>query len=228
MNKKLSAADEIIQHIADKIISNKYRPNDKLPNERDLAEQYNVSRGRIREALRGLATAGLIEIRTNQGSFVTSHSSRLKTQAMSWLLHPPHTTFTELYEVREVLERAMYIKAFEQCSQLDLNAIEEALEQLLSTDSSDISKYADTLESFDRSIAKVTKNPLFINLIEALIVLRRETVERLLALGGSAERSKALRTEIVKAFKNQDKEKVISAVDKFFSESIKPLADLES
>lgn len=227
MEKKKTIADKIIRDLAEQIINNKYRPNDKLPNERDLAELYKVSRGRVREALSGLSTAGLIDIRSNQGSFVKEYSERVNTDTISWLLHPPHTTFLELYEVREVLEKAMYSKAFDSCNSLDLKKIEKSLENLLATDNSNYKAFADAVDDCDRTMAKITRNPLFINLIETMIVLRRETVERLLSLEGSSERSKLLRAHIVKAFQYKDKAKVTEAVDKFFFESKKPFENEE-
>ncbi|MGR5143169.1 FadR/GntR family transcriptional regulator [Photobacterium sp. DNB23_23_1] len=225
MEKKLTAADEIIQDIAEQIINKKYHPKDKLPNERDLAEQYGVSRGRIREALRGLSTAGLIEIRSNQGSFVKEYSDRVTGDVMSWLLHPPHTTFIELFEVREILEKAMYIKAFEQCNGLDFEKIEKAYEQLTLINPKDITAYADALDHCDKVMARTTRNPLFINLIETMVALRRKTVERLLVQEGSSERSISLRKDIISAFRSRNREQVVKAVDRFFTESKKPFEE---
>lgn len=225
MNKKLTAADEIIQDIASQIVNKQYHPGDKLPNERDLAEGYSVSRGRIREALRALATAGLIEIRSNQGSFVRASNERVQTDVMSWLLHPPHTTFMELFEVREILEKGMYLKAFDLYNNLELDKLEVAYQQLVSIDGKDVALFADAIDQIDRVFAKMTRNPLLINLIETLIVLRRETVERLLKLEGCIANSKLLRGQVVEAFKLRDREKMIESVDAFFVESKKLLAE---
>ncbi len=127
--------------------------------------------------------------------------------------------------LKEVLEKAMYEKAFDHCNNLDLIKIEQSLEALVAVDTTDTKAYADALDNCDRVMARITRNPLFINLVETMIALRRDTMERLLVLQGSSERSKMLRSNIIKAFRTNDKTKVIEAVDRFFYESKKPLMD---
>lgn len=62
------------RHIADdlrtKIKSGELAPNDKLPTEGELSEQYEASRNTVREAIRRLTDEGLLESRPGQGTFV--------------------------------------------------------------------------------------------------------------------------------------------------------------
>lgn len=60
----------VVTEITSRIHGREYRPGEKLPSEPDLAEQFNVSRSTIREALGNLEVQGLIARRHGIGSFV--------------------------------------------------------------------------------------------------------------------------------------------------------------
>lgn len=62
--------EDIIRQIEDGIVSGKILPGQRL-DERVLAERFGVSRTPVREALVRLSAAGLLQIRRNQGAFVT-------------------------------------------------------------------------------------------------------------------------------------------------------------
>ncbi|WP_040207427.1 GntR family transcriptional regulator [Neobacillus jeddahensis] len=67
MKKRDFIADDILS----KIYQNKYKAGDKMPTERDLAEQYDVSRYTIREALKKLVNIGCIKVIQGSGIFVS-------------------------------------------------------------------------------------------------------------------------------------------------------------
>jgi DNA-binding GntR family transcriptional regulator len=61
--------DHLIRVLEDDILNNVLKPGDKL-DEQSLARRFEVSRTPVREALRHLASSGLIDIRKNQGATV--------------------------------------------------------------------------------------------------------------------------------------------------------------
>jgi DNA-binding GntR family transcriptional regulator len=65
-----TAADRLAQALAEAIISGDFPPGIRL-DEQQLAQRYEVSRTPVREALRRLATTGLIEVRPRRGAIVT-------------------------------------------------------------------------------------------------------------------------------------------------------------
>lgn len=54
------------------ILSNRLQPGDKLPSERYLSEQLNVSRSSVREALRAMELLGIISTRRGEGTFLSN------------------------------------------------------------------------------------------------------------------------------------------------------------
>jgi GntR family transcriptional repressor for pyruvate dehydrogenase complex len=61
--------DEVAGRIEDEILRGDFPVGQRLPGERDLATRFRVSRPVVREALRGLAARGRIEIAPSRGAF---------------------------------------------------------------------------------------------------------------------------------------------------------------
>ncbi|RME42422.1 MAG: GntR family transcriptional regulator, partial [Deltaproteobacteria bacterium] len=56
--KKMRASDQILEKIRQTILSGKFGVEERLPSERELAEQFGVNRGTVREALKILEESG--------------------------------------------------------------------------------------------------------------------------------------------------------------------------
>ncbi len=85
---RATLAEQVYQHLRQEILGDAYPPDAALP-EKSLAEQLNVSRVPVREALHKLAADGLVTIKPRQGAFVSSLSPQ---------------QFLDAYRVREALE----------------------------------------------------------------------------------------------------------------------------
>ena len=83
-------SDTITDQIEDLIASGKLRPGDRLPAERELAQQLDVSRPSLREALLILESRGLLQARRGGGFNVTDVTAPTITDPLVHLLqrHP--------------------------------------------------------------------------------------------------------------------------------------------
>lgn len=97
--------DQIKQFIRD----GELKAGDRLPNERDLCQQFGVSRVTVREALRILEANGLVEVRVGAqgGSFLTSPSAELVGDNLAHLLSLSPITGTAATEARLAFEVAI-------------------------------------------------------------------------------------------------------------------------
>jgi len=59
--------EEVAEQLRDAIFEGHYRPGDKLPPERELAQQFRVNRTSIREAIKLLESTGLVKVRQGDG-----------------------------------------------------------------------------------------------------------------------------------------------------------------
>ncbi|RLC00302.1 MAG: FadR family transcriptional regulator, partial [Deltaproteobacteria bacterium] len=65
-------SENIVQQIRQAILKGELRPGDRLPSEKDLAENFGVSKASLREAFRALEALGLLEVRqgVSGGAFI--------------------------------------------------------------------------------------------------------------------------------------------------------------
>jgi GntR family transcriptional regulator, transcriptional repressor for pyruvate dehydrogenase complex len=98
----LSLTDSAAARIADQINSGVFRPGQRLPSERTLATELTVSRPALREALRALQSAGLVQARRGSGWYVLEHGSDAGAVALAnWMQMQPTG---DIVAVRRVLE----------------------------------------------------------------------------------------------------------------------------
>lgn len=117
-NTNRSLAGRIVDTIRDMVERGQLKPGERLPPERELAVQLNVSRTALREALHTLAALGLVEVRHGRGVFVVGDSVQATVQRLSLALSEQHVAdglptqsdtiarIRELFEIRRVLEGA--------------------------------------------------------------------------------------------------------------------------
>jgi DNA-binding FadR family transcriptional regulator len=99
-------SEAIVEQIRGLIRSERLRPGDRLPSERDLGERMGVSRVTVREAMRVLEAGGLIEIRVGArgGAIVTTPSSSKIGTGLADLISLSPLTAAEVTEARQVFE----------------------------------------------------------------------------------------------------------------------------
>jgi len=102
--KKTKLYEEISAQLVSHIHSGHFKPGDKLPPERTLAEQLGVSRTAIREALRSLESMGYIESKVGGGTYVRAISLESIISPVSAMLNKDEKLIAELLSVRLLLE----------------------------------------------------------------------------------------------------------------------------
>src|ERR1700731_4799566 len=78
--------EQIVQQIEDSIMRRALKPGDQLPAERDLAQQFGVSRTAVREAVKTLREKGLLEAYPGRGTFITNGSSHSIWQSLDRMI----------------------------------------------------------------------------------------------------------------------------------------------
>jgi DNA-binding FadR family transcriptional regulator len=108
------------------------KPDERLPSERELTEQFTVSRGTLREALRVLEYSGLVTIKkgTAGGTFVSRSSSFMVANSLKWLVRMKRITVRELAELRERLEGGAARDAARKATRSDLERLGEIVVEL--------------------------------------------------------------------------------------------------
>jgi len=104
--KQPRVSEEVFDQLKEAILSNDFKAGDKLPPERELAEQFQVSRVAIREAIRALENTGFVLIRqgASGGAFVTDLTFEQLASACLDLFLANKISIHELHQVRILIE----------------------------------------------------------------------------------------------------------------------------
>jgi len=97
-------ADEIVQQIEGLILEGVLRVGDRLPAERDLASQFEVSRPVLREALKSLETRGLLVTRHGGGTQVADVIGQVFTKPVAELIATHRKATADYLEYRREVE----------------------------------------------------------------------------------------------------------------------------
>jgi GntR family transcriptional repressor for pyruvate dehydrogenase complex len=172
-------SETIAEQLLDAMMSGRLRAGDALPSERELGEQFGVSRTVIREAVRTLATRGVVEVHSGRGVRVIAPDASSVADAMSLLLRSESAIdFAAVHEVRMMLEIHIAAKAAERSTAQDHEELRELMAAWEGAGDVDAASLLDV--DFHRAIAKCARNPLYLVLLDsiagALLENRRATL----------------------------------------------------
>ncbi|WP_164878399.1 FadR/GntR family transcriptional regulator [Pollutimonas thiosulfatoxidans] len=102
--ERVSVAEHVANHILNLIKTGGLTSGQKLPTERDLATNLQVSRPTVREALRGLQILGVINIRQGGGVYVSSLKPVDLLQPLHFFLSLSGENSANLHEARVIVE----------------------------------------------------------------------------------------------------------------------------
>jgi GntR family transcriptional repressor for pyruvate dehydrogenase complex len=111
------------------IASGKLSPGARLPAEADLATMVGASRNTVREAVRALVTARVLDVRRGDGTYVTSLRPELLLEGVTAAVELMHEGFSlELIAVRRILEPAATRLAAERMDDATLVELERLID----------------------------------------------------------------------------------------------------
>lgn len=94
----------IVDYVSDRIKQGELKPGDRLISERELCEQFGVSRTSVRKALAILSGMGLVQITPRNGAFIAQANSQPAIDSLSQMVARNRYQAANLYEVRRLIE----------------------------------------------------------------------------------------------------------------------------
>lgn len=168
--------EEIIEQIRVLVTEGHLQPGDRLPSERDLAGQLNVSRASVREALSALEMMGLLEIRSGEGTFIKKINIDSVVIPLTWVLSMEKDTVLELLEVRKMIEGQAVALATKRAKPEDLRELEDAL-HLMYVDLQTGQLGEDADHRFHYAIAQASQNKILLRLMNAISDTMHQTLK---------------------------------------------------
>ncbi|MGO8991673.1 MAG: FadR/GntR family transcriptional regulator [bacterium] len=176
--RQLRISEEVAEQLKQTIISGHFKPGEKLPSERDLAEEFQVSRVAIREAIRKLEHAGFMVTRqgTTGGAYVIDLTFEYLTNAFLDLFLADKISIPEMYQVRLLIEPDIARLATLHITPEYAQLLKEALEvEELPVASLPVD--VDRKQRVHFILAEMCGNRFFEALMKSLLRLTKEVVE---------------------------------------------------
>lgn len=154
--RTMNVPGAVAEALREQILAGTYHPGDQLPGNRELALNFGVSMGSVREAISMLTAERLIETRAGRGTFVT--------RAPETPLPPPVTVAVlerkyveELIEAREILEGKLVALAAQRATSDQIAMLYQRVDDLDAT-VHDPARYSSADVAFHLALAAVAGN----------------------------------------------------------------------
>lgn len=199
-----SVVDLVVNQIEDMIVQGVLREGSRLPSERELSERLDVSRPKVRDALKRLESYGLIHVRHGEGTFVAKLSGQAMAPALIDLFARHGLAFYDYLEYRREQEAFAARLAAERATPADHANIKEqiaALERAQAENKPELAAKADV--KFHAAVVNASHNVTLIHMMASIYELTRRGVfynrSYLRTIDGTGERLLEQHKEIADA-----------------------------
>lgn len=169
--EKKSLSDDVVAKIKSMIVSGELKEGDRIPSERELCEQFGVSRASVREGLKILSLQGLLN-RTNAGTVITTNFSSILEETLSLKILLDDCSYEDVTEARMFLEKAMVRLAANRITNSDISIMAQQLELMIKAEEEDNNdKYVLADIAFHQQIAKASNSRVLASLYNSIITL---------------------------------------------------------
>ena len=163
----MSVTDAAIVKIRDLITSGRINPGDRLPPEQELAAVLGISRSSLREAVKALSQAKVLDVRRGDGTYVTSLEPKLLMSGLSFVVDlMEDQTLAEIFEVRKLLEPASTALAAQRITEEQLEVMRESLTAMRTAHDPEELVIRDM--DFHAHIAEATGNSSLCSILDAI------------------------------------------------------------
>ena len=196
--------ERIVSQIEQRIEAGDLKVGDQLPSERELAEQFAVSRTAVREAVKALRQKGLVEIRPGRGTFITNGTPDTIRNSLGMLIKMGATKGSgNLVEVREILEPEIAALAATRITDEFITAMQDAV-NIMETALDNVDMFVEADLDFHLALAEATQNPIIPILMDSIIDLLREQRKRIGLTKGGLRRGQVHHKKILDAVTRRD------------------------
>jgi len=182
MERRLAApriSDAVAHELEQRILEGSVKAGDRLPPERELAQEMGVSRSSLREAIQKLVSRGLLTSRQGEGTFVTDGLDAGFAEPWESMLEAHPSVREDLLEFRHLLEAKAAECAARRATEADrerLRLCHQRLEEAFAGD--DLEAQVERDVGFHQAIAEAAHNAIIGHLTGSLLRLARDHIRR--------------------------------------------------
>jgi DNA-binding FadR family transcriptional regulator len=200
------ASQDVVQQIKTHIFEGNLAPGDRLPSEKQLAEQFGLSRITVRDAMRVLESQALITIRVGAGggAFVAPPNPASANELLTDLLRLQRANIRELVEARLVIETSIVNFASQRAARADLEAMQRAIDHARAGRAAGNPHFMPHSVDFHVALAQAAKNPVLLFTVNSLRAVFYSVLEKLIPDDQMAQRAIADHQKILDAVAAHD------------------------
>ena len=220
-NSKLNGKktyEYVFDYFSEQILSGKLKLNDKIPTEREIAEQLGVSRNSIREVMHMLEITGLIECLQGSGNYVRCDPMEYMMKSVNMVMALMEIDYSEIFHIRTGYEYAAIRLAIDAATAEELEELHQILLQMDQPMSSKESAKLDV--KFHHTLVSASHNRMLILYNSMLDKLMGEFIEnfrtKILMNRMRAELLRRSHWGIYNALIKKDLPEAMKAFDKHF------------
>lgn len=157
--KRVGVKTQVLAQIRDRIMDGTWPPGTKIPSENALGEALGVSRVSVREALKSLASLGLLESRQGGGTYVRKYTGEILLNPLLPYLALAKLDILHVLEYRKIAEKGNVSLAVKRAGPVEIEELEQAL-RTMEERKNDPRAFAEADLSFHLLVAKATGNPV--------------------------------------------------------------------
>jgi GntR family transcriptional repressor for pyruvate dehydrogenase complex len=193
-----------IRQIREMIAIGTLAPGDKLSPEAELAGELGASRNTVREAVRGLVTAGVLDVRRGDGTYVTSLRPEQLLDGIGAAAELMAEGFSlELIQVRRILEPAATALAALRIDDETLGELARLLSRMRSAENQEVLVQADS--DFHAVVAAASGNSTLASMLGGVSTrTMRSRIWRGVIETNAKEQTIAQHAEILRALRDHD------------------------
>lgn len=198
--------DDVVNQIQEKISTGIISPGDKLPPEPELMQLFNVGRSTIREAIRVLVHAGLLEKRQGFGTFLKS--SPIIQEPLTHRLH--RAELIEVFEARKMIELEISRLAALRHDEKDISNMRNHLDtRKMALEQNDRELYAKADIEFHMAVAIASKNAVIIDLYRTFSHILSDAMSKLSRNYSSHDPQSYFHEQVYESIKNGDADQAV-------------------
>ncbi|WP_066720138.1 FadR/GntR family transcriptional regulator [Clostridium sp. Marseille-P299] len=205
----------VIQYIKDLVESGKLKEGDKLPTEREMSLDLNLSRNSIREALRTMETLGIIESKQGSGNYLVGNVGKTFKETLIMMLLMSKINYQDINQVRRAIELQAFQIALNNINDEQLQTMNDRLVSLEHAKDDEMIKRD---REFHHELVAITKNSVMIAIMEAMADVFEDGISHNLQGMSEKERQKEMlyHKEIAESLQKQDLKAGLRALTKHY------------
>lgn len=209
---RMSLVEQVAAQIEELIQSEQWTVEAKIPPETELMEQFAVSRNTLREAIRALVHAGLLETKQGSGTIVRSKN----TLDAALKKYVKKATMLETVDVRVALEKQAAELAAHHRTEQDLAQLEASIKACQqAAEQDDVDQFIASDINFHKAVVHAGNNQLLIQLYEPLTEVLYAFIQDIITLDKPFQYEEGLHTDLLEAIRAQDAEAATHYIESY-------------